>query len=668
MLQLLSVNDTNLSGGELGDICTFAASIDTLTWAIANEYITDIVLTDNIDGLTAQIIVDRQVIIDGNGFALTFTELVQPRTAVLITADNVIVQNLTVNTYQDGSNWIGLYAIQVYMAENVVLKDVTLSGGNAALLVNGGEVTLKGEINVSGNNFGGIEVSQGIDVNEKGMLTLDQDATIINNNEATDLPTIWVEWAKDSTDGADLQGTVIGAEGLYKANRADKKQVFYHINQASQNIVTITFISEEESVDIIIQPQGTAITQPDDPTKEGCGFAGWYTDQAFTTKFEFTIMPDADLELYAKWHEYLKFDYLESHEGMKVVAGADIGQIQHLVIPSTYNGMSVVKIGEEAFKQKNNLLSVVIPDSVTSIGSNAFTGCENLVSVVISDNVTEIGGFAFNGCTSLTSVSLPYLSTGMGEGVFNGCRITHLTFTSGTNIKGDYFGAIETITHLTIGNGINSTTIAGDGFAASSFGHVSWANLTSITLTEGLTSIGYYAFEKCKNIESIVVPDTITNLGNNAFSYCTSLTSVSLPYLSTGMGEGVFTGCPITHLTYTSGTDINGSFFSGFTTITHLTIGADATSIAANAFKDWTGLTTVNISSSDLTIDNNAFQGCTSVTSITIAQGVTIAGENVFSGWTDQQTINVPFVEGNLPEGWHADWNGGGANIVYEQA
>ena len=38
-----------------------------------------------------------------------------------------------------------------------------------------------------------------------------------------------------------------------------------------------------------------------------------------------------------------------------------------------------------------------------------------------------------------------------------------------------------------------------------------------------------------------------------------------------------------------------------------------------------------------------------------------------FSEWKKEQTINVPFKQGELPEGWDISWNGGNANIVYAE-
>lgn len=48
---------------------------------------------------------------------------------------------------------------------------------------------------------------------------------------------------------------------------------------------------------------GSTVTKPADPTREGCTFAGWYTDAACTKAYDFSAAVTADMTLYAKWTE-----------------------------------------------------------------------------------------------------------------------------------------------------------------------------------------------------------------------------------------------------------------------------------------------------------------------------------------------------------------------------
>lgn len=71
------------------------------------------------------------------------------------------------------------------------------------------------------------------------------------------------------------------------------------------------------------------------------------------------------------------------------------GSATTLQLPSSIDGIRVVKIGSFAFYNCSKLTSVTIPSSITSIGDNAFNGCAGLSSVTIPDSVTLIYTDAF---------------------------------------------------------------------------------------------------------------------------------------------------------------------------------------------------------------------------------------------------------------------------------
>lgn len=48
---------------------------------------------------------------------------------------------------------------------------------------------------------------------------------------------------------------------------------------------------------------GGQLSAPDEPTKSGYTFDGWYKDASFTTKVNFPLTVDEDLTLYAKWSQ-----------------------------------------------------------------------------------------------------------------------------------------------------------------------------------------------------------------------------------------------------------------------------------------------------------------------------------------------------------------------------
>ena len=86
-------------------------------------------------------------------------------------------------------------------------------------------------------------------------------------------------------------------------------------------------------------------------------------------------------------------------------------------------GTTVIEGG--AFKEAEELTSVVIPDSVTEIEYHAFVGCTSLKSIDIPNSVTTIGVDAFQDCVGLTSLVISSSVTKIGReafGAFRGCK------------------------------------------------------------------------------------------------------------------------------------------------------------------------------------------------------------------------------------------------------
>ena len=68
----------------------------------------------------------------------------------------------------------------------------------------------------------------------------------------------------------------------------------------------IDFVITEDSAYLTekIQPY-TKVKKPDEPTREGYKFAGWYTDTTFETPFDFDKELDDNMKVYAKWEKII---------------------------------------------------------------------------------------------------------------------------------------------------------------------------------------------------------------------------------------------------------------------------------------------------------------------------------------------------------------------------
>ena len=68
------------------------------------------------------------------------------------------------------------------------------------------------------------------------------------------------------------------------------------------------------------------------------------------------------------------------------------------------------------------------------------------------------------------------------------------------------------------------------------------SNLTNVTISSGVTSIGAEAFALC-GITSVTIPDSVTSIGNSAFNGCTDHTSIDIPNSVTSIGNQAFYDC-----------------------------------------------------------------------------------------------------------------------------
>ena len=68
-------------------------------------------------------------------------------------------------------------------------------------------------------------------------------------------------------------------------------------------------------------------------------------------------------------------------------------------------------------------------------------------------------------------------------------------------------------------------------------------DLTSVTIPDTVTSIGWEAFRYCRSLKSVTIPDSVTEFGWEAFKGCSSLKSVTLPDSVKTISAEMFMDC-----------------------------------------------------------------------------------------------------------------------------
>ena len=288
--------------------------------------------------------------------------------------------------------------------------------------------------------------------------------------------------------------------------------------------------------------------------------------------------------------------------------------------------------------------SVAIPESVTyngktfsvtSIGDYAFCDCSDLTSVTIPEGVTNFGNYSFAGCSNMTGITIPKSVTSIGNRAFLSCYFKRSAFVNNSDLKSsDNWGA--KLYDYETDDGL---LISGSVIVLCRY----WA--TSVTIPQGITSIGDGAFSGCTSLTSVTIPEGVRTIGVMAFRYCTSLTSITIPRSVTSISDYAFNDC--TSLTAVYITDLSawcriqfwaggnplsfaGHLFLNGEEITELVIPDNVTEISALAFLEWTGLTSVTIPNNVTSIAPNAFYGCSGLTSVSIGSGVTSIGKDAF--------------------------------------
>ena len=188
------------------------------------------------------------------------------------------------------------------------------------------------------------------------------------------------------------------------------------------------------------------------------------------------------------------------------------------------------------------------------------------------------------------------------------------------------------------------------------------SKLTSVTIPNGVTSIGYGAFRDCSGLTSVTIPDSVTSIGYSAFNDCSGLTSVTIPNSVTNIGDCAFRNCSrLASLEIPDGvTSIGSQAFDGCRGLTSVSIPNSVTSICATAFYGCSGLKDVHITdiaawcriyfrphTDDsnrwmLPSGHNLYVNGELLVNLVVPDGVTSIGGYAFYNYTNLKSVTIP--------------------------
>ena len=329
------------------------------------------------------------------------------------------------------------------------------------------------------------------------------------------------------------------------------------------------------------------------------------------------------------------------------------GTAYALVIPEEIDGYKVEKIRYGAFKGRNDITTVVVPDSVVEIESNSFFECRSLSSVKLSSNLKTLSYGAFYNCDKLTSIIIPKSlekATGTtsaisGDGPFSECdNLKNITFEAGTTrIAEHLFGNCKGLERIEIPDTVQSI-----GYEA----FYKCGSLTDVKIGSGVTEIAYAAFEYCDKLAEIVIPNSVVEIGTNSFYECKSLSSVKLSSNLKTLSYGAFYNCDkltsiiipksLEKATGTTSAISGDGPFSECDNLKNITFEAGTTRIAEHLFGNCKGLERIEIPDTVQSIGYEAFYKCGSLTDVKIGSEVTKIGYGAFEDCGKLAEIIIP--------------------------
>lgn len=347
----------------------------------------------------------------------------------------------------------------------------------------------------------------------------------------------------------------------------------------------------------------------------------------------------------------------------------------NITIPSTLGGYPVREISGNAFSDRVNITSIVVPESVKYIEGGgwydysneksprygAFSCCTSLKSVTFLGNKTEIGHYAFFGCTALKNVELPKKIEYLNQNVFEGCSALESIYLPET-LRGIGVFAFSNCSSL------KSIVIPKSILTVSHGLFYKCTSLKSISLPEKIEEIGDSAFYGCSALKSIVIPKSTRFINAYAFYDCTSLSRISIlskniSYIgsyafyntvcynnrSSWKNNVLYFGKYLIkakkkisgNYTVKNGTSVIAEGAFEYCKLKSVSIPKSVTSIFGSTFANCTSLKEINLPNTLTDISFHAFSGCTSLENIVIPNSVTSIEDLAFEN-TALKTITLP--------------------------
>ena len=280
---------------------------------------------------------------------------------------------------------------------------------------------------------------------------------------------------------------------------------------------------------------------------------------------------------------------------------------------------------------------LILPPSLTSLSARQFYGTA-LTSIELSEGLKEIGDYAFRG-TKISEMTIPGTVESIGTYPFYSCPdLTTVILSEGLTTIPDWF--------LDVNPTVNSITLPSTLKVIGTSAFQGTA-LTEITIPDSVTTIGTGAFSECNSLTSITLPESLTSIPDMMCLNSTRLESVTFRGNKlNSIGKWAFDGTALTEVKIPSSIEIidTGAFLAcrNLSSVEFLDPqNSRLETIGENAFM-YTAIAECMMPDSVTTLGPAAFSECPNLKEVHISEKAKTVGANCFLICPKLTTINLP--------------------------
>ena len=337
----------------------------------------------------------------------------------------------------------------------------------------------------------------------------------------------------------------------------------------------------------------------------------------------------------------------KKNDGVQSLVRCPIANPEPIKIPANKN---ITEIAKEAFRDCK-MQSITLNDGLKKIGENAFTNCKNLVSLTIPSSVTDIASSFVNGCDKLATLTVE-----VGNSVYE--TVNNITYAKISVKEGETTKESKAI--FRVPEAITLT----DGKL----------NLSEV---KGVTKVGNSAFEGVKELKELTLPDDITTLTDECFKN-SGIETFNVPKHLTEEGFGLAPFSECNNLKEFKGENLDHFMIDERGILynkdhnklfkvpnNYVTIDNDGNfdiyhfvkEVQPCAFEGVRNIKVVNFAQGIKMLPHRCFYNAKSVEKVLIPNSITVIGQDAFMGSSVKEVIMLTTMNKTAPKSQNGNYN-----------